>query len=75
MVCRNVRIRTDQLQGTRDIETSSGYSKFDGGRGGGGLSQYMGRARGALNAVKKYLWRSSFDSKVAGYKPASLQIY
>ena len=43
--------------------------------GGGGLSQYMGRARGALNAVKKYLWRSSFDSKVAGYKPASLQIY
>ena len=42
---------------------------------GGGLSQYMGRARGALNAVKKYLWRSSIDSKVAGYKPASLQIY
>ena len=72
MVCRTVRIRTDQLQGTRDIETSSGYSKFD---GGGGLSQYMGRARGALNAVKKYLWRSSIDSKVAGYKPASLQIY
>ena len=51
MVCRNVRIRTDQLQGTRDIETSSGYSKFD----GGGLSQYMGRAWGALNGVKKYL--------------------
>ena len=25
--------------------------------------------------LKKYLWRSSFDSKVAGYKPASLQIY
>ena len=24
---------------------------------------------------KKYLWRSSFDSKIAGYKPASLQIY
>ena len=35
MVCRTVRIRTDQLQGTRDIETSSGYSKFDGGGGGG----------------------------------------
>ena len=48
MVCHNVRIRTDQLQGTRDIETSSGYSKFDGGEGGGGLSQYMGRAGGGL---------------------------
>ena len=52
MVCHNFRIRTDQLQGTRDIETSSGYSKFD---WGGGLSQYMGRAWGALNAVKKCL--------------------
>ena len=39
--------------------------------GGGGLCQNMGRA---LEAVKKYLWRSSFDSKLAGYKPASLQI-
>ena len=47
-----------------------------GGGGGGGLSQYMGGSMGgALNAVKKNLWRSSFDSKVAGYKPASLQIY
>ena len=27
------------------------------------------------NAVKKYLWRSSFDSKVDGYKPATLQMY
>ena len=41
------------------------------GGGGGGLCQNMGRA---LEAVKKYLWRSSFDSKLAGYKPASLQI-
>ena len=54
-----------------------GSSKFDEGWGGrGGLSQYMGGSMGgALNAVKKNLWRSSFDSKVAGYKPASLQIY
>ena len=29
---------------------------------------------GALNAVKKYLWRNLFDSKVGGYKPESLQI-
>ena len=42
---------------------------------GGDLSQYMKENEGALNAVEKYLWRSSFDSKVAGYKPASLQIY
>ena len=43
--------------------------------GGGGLSQYMGEDGGSLNlnAVEKYLW-SSFDSKVAGYKPASLQV-
>ena len=42
---------------------------------GGGLSQYMGEAWRALNAFEKYLWRSSFDSKVAGYKSASLQMY
>ena len=41
---------------------------------GGDLSQYMKENEGALNAVEKYLWRSSFDSKVAGYKLASLQI-
>ena len=43
-------------------------SKFDGGGGYGG-------SMGALNAVEKHLWRSLFDSNVAGYKPASLQIY
>ena len=33
----------------------------------GGLRQYMGEhgGRAALNAVKKYLWMSSFNSKVA----------
>ena len=41
MVCRNARIGTDQLQGTCDIETFRGSSKFD---EGWGLSQYMGRA-------------------------------
>ena len=42
----------------------------------GSLSQYMdGAWGGAKNAVEKHLWRESFDSKVAGYKPASLQIY
>ena len=51
-----------------------GSWKIDGG-GGGSLSQYMGRAWGTKNAVEKYLWRSSFNSKVADYKPASLQIY
>ena len=29
-----------------------GSSKFD---GGGGLSQYMGGAKGAINSVEKYL--------------------
>ena len=48
-----------------------GSSKFD----GGGLSQYMGGAWGDLECCQKYLWRSSFDSNVASYKPASLQIY
>ena len=33
----------------------------------------MGEACGALNAVEKYLYRCSFDNKVAGYKPASLE--
>ena len=39
----------------------------------GGLRQYMGEhgGRAALNAVKKYLWMSSFNSKVANYKPAN----
>ena len=41
----------------------------------GGLSQYMGEHGGALNAVKKNMWGSWFDSKVASYKLASLQIY
>ena len=42
----------------------------------GGLSQYMGEVwEGAWNAVEEYLWRSSFVSIFAGYKPASLQIY
>ena len=48
-------------------------SKFDGGRAG--FIQYMEGAWGTLNAVEKYLWRSSFVSKIAGYKPASLQMY
>ena len=49
-------------------------SKFDGGRGG--LSQNMGGASGELKMLsKRYLWGSSFDKKVAGYKPVSLQIY
>ena len=39
---------------------------------GVGLSQNTGET---WNAVEKYLSRRSFDSKVAGYKPASLQIY
>ena len=43
---------------------------------GGGLSQNMGGASGELKMLsKKYLWGSSFDKKVAGYKPVSLQIY
>ena len=50
---------------------AGGSSKFDGGC----LSQYMGGSMGGLKCCQKYLWRSSFDSKVAGYKPASLQIY
>ena len=41
----------------------------------GGSSQYIGGAWGSLKCFQKYLWRSSFDSKVAGYKLASLQIY
>ena len=54
------------------LRTWGGSSKFD----GEGLSQYMGGAWGEdENSVEKYLWWSSFDSKVAGYKPASLQIY
>ena len=49
-----------------------GSSKLD----GQGFNQYMGGAWGeALNAVKKYLWRSWFDSNVVSYKPPSLQIY
>ena len=47
MVYCNARIRTDQLQGTCDMETSRGSSKFDVG-GGGGLSQYMARAWGGF---------------------------
>ena len=50
MVCRTVRIRTDQLQGTRDIETSSGYSKFD---GGGGLKSIHGKSMGAFKWCQK----------------------
>ena len=47
-----------------------------GGWGGGGLSQNMGGASGELKMLsKKYLWGSSFDKKVASYKPVSLQIY
>ena len=41
----------------------------------GALSQDMGEHGGALNSVEKYLWRSSFDSKVASNKPARLEIY
>ena len=48
-----------------------GSSKFD----GEGLSQNMGGG-GAWQELKMHLKRrSSFDSNVAGYKPASLQIY
>ena len=52
MVCRTVRIRTDQLQGTRDIETSSGYSKFDGG-GEGGLKSIHGKSTGGFKCCQK----------------------
>ena len=41
---------------------AGGSSKFDGGC----LSQYMGGSMGGLKCCQKYLWRSSFDSKVAG---------
>ena len=62
-----------QTQGFPQVlRTWWGSSKFD----GEGLSQYMGGAWGEdENSFEKYLWWSSFDSKVAGYKPASLQIY
>ena len=66
MVCRNVRIRTDQLQGTRGIETSSSYSKFDGGE----LKSMHGKSTRGFKCCQKIP-----DSKVAGYKPASLQTY
>ena len=46
-------------------------SKFD----GGGVNSKQGGGRGALKGRQKNLGRSSFDSKFAGYKPASLQIY
>ena len=39
---------------------------------GAGLKSIHEGAWGDENAVENYLWRSSFDSKVAGYKPASL---
>ena len=45
-----------------------GSSKFGGGR----LKSIHGGAWGGLKCCQKYLWRSSFDSKVAGYKPANL---
>ena len=49
-----------------------GSSKFD----GGGLKSIPGGSMGEdKNSVEKYLWWSSFDSKVAGHKPASLKIY
>ena len=62
-----------QTQGFPQVlRTWRGSSKFD----GKGLSQYMGGAwREDEDSVEKYLWWSSFDSKVAGYKPASLKIY
>ena len=41
----------------------------------GSLSQHMEGMGGAWNADKKYLWSSSFDSKVASSKPVGLQIY
>ena len=41
----------------------------------GGLKSIHGGSMGGLKCCRKILWRSSFDSKVAGYKPASLQIY
>ena len=96
MVCHSARIRTDQLHGTCDIETSThnikknftqhpyGVSHRCVEHGGlypppslllGGGSSKFDEHGGALNTLKKYLWMSSFDSKVAGYKPASLQIY
>ena len=50
----------------------AGSSEFD---GSGGLNQYVGGAWGALKCCQKYLSRSSFDSKFAGYNSASLQIY
>ena len=44
-------------------------------RRGAYVNTWGSMGRGALNAAKKYLWKSSFNSKVANYKPASLQIY
>ena len=41
----------------------------------GELKSIHGRSMGGLKCCQKILWRSSFDSKVGGYKPASLQIY
>ena len=40
----------------------------------GGLRQNMGGAWGELKMLSKIPVKE-FDSKVAGYKPASLQIY
>ena len=54
----------------------SGFPTGVDNMGGGGLKTIHGGAWGrAENAVKKYLSRSSFDSKVASYKLVSLQIY
>ena len=76
------------LKHTRSLETSQSCNKAPQGfpqvlwRWGGllkiwwgNLSQNMGRAWGNLKCCQKYLWWSPFDSKLAGYKPASLQIY
>ena len=43
--------------------------------GGGGLKSIHGGSMGGLKCCRKILWRSSFDSKVASYKPGSLQVY
>ena len=49
------------------------------GDGGGGVSLKFDGGGGGLESIHrgsaKYLWRSSSVSKVASYKPASLQIY
>ena len=40
-----------------------------------GFPQVLRTWENLTGAIEKYLWRSSLDSKVAGYNSASLQTY